>query len=146
MKKRLIIYVVSMGLVLVFVGCASMFVPKSFIRTMEPTWASIEIREDIDYDRAWAMVVDLLARRFDLAVIEKDTGYVRTAWLYTWTGKMKENYRVRVTAKFGADKIKVDVKSEAHFGGPGKWVIGTDTRLLSTLKSDIMGSVGRVAR
>jgi hypothetical protein len=120
--------------------------PESFIKSMEPAWASMEIRTDVPYDKAWSSVVDLLVKRFDLEILEKDDGYIRTSWLYTWTGEMRENYRVRVTIKFNERKTKVEVKSEAHYGGAGKWVVGSDTRLLSTFKTDIMGSIGRTTR
>jgi len=38
------------------------------------------------------------------------------------------------------------MKSEAEYKGPGGWTRGYDTRLLSTLKSDIMGKIGRATR
>ena len=128
---------------LLLAGCAA---PKTFVETMEPTWASVELRRDINYDRAWDMVIDTLTKRFDLAVLSKEDGYARTAWLYTWTGEVDENYRVRVTSKFSPDKKKVEIKSEAEYGGPGKWVMGYDSRLLSTIKTDVMGTVGRTTR
>jgi hypothetical protein len=126
------------------VGCASK--PKSFVRTMEPTWASIEVRAELPYEKAWATVVDILVKRFDLEVMSKEDGYLRTNWLYTWTGELQENYRVRVTAKFSPDHTKVEVKSEAEYGGSGQWVMGYDTRLLQTIKGDVMGSIGRTTR
>jgi hypothetical protein len=120
--------------------------PTTFTRTMEPTWAGIEIRPELGFENAWNSVVDLLARRFDLEVISKDNGYIRTNWLYTWTGVMSEDYRVRVTIKFSPDHSKLEVKSEAQFREVGGWVLGTDEALLQTLKTDIMGSVGRSTR
>lgn len=144
MKRRIIIYFLSLAFLVTLGGCAS--APKSFVKTMEPTWASIEIRTGLTYDKVWSSVVDRLVKRFDLAILGKEDGYIRTSWLYTWTGKMQENYRVRVTIKFSVDKKKVEIKSEAHYGGPGKWEVGSDTRLLSTLKTDIMGSIGRTTR
>ena len=142
MSTRIIGFFLVMVVMIGLMGCA----PKSFVRTMEPTWASVEVKNDIPYEKAWACVVDLLAKRFDLVVISKEAGYVRTAWLYTWTGTLRENYRVRVIAKFSPDKKKVEVKSEAQYSGPSGWIMGSDTRLLSTLKTDIMGSVGRTTR
>lgn len=145
MIKRRIIFILPIFFTFIFVNCASM-PPKSFVKTMEPTWASMEIRSDLTYDEAWSSLVDILIKRFDLEMLDKENGYIRTGWLYTWTGEMLENYRVRVTVKFDKDNRKVEVKSEAHYGGPGNWVIGTDNRLLSTLKTDIMGSIGRTTR
>jgi hypothetical protein len=124
-------------------GCMA---PRTFVKTMEPSWASIEIRTDVPYDQAWEAVVDTLVKRFDIEIISRQDGYIRTTWLYTWTGRVMENYRVRVTAKFSPDHTKVEVKSEAEYGGQGLWVMGYDTRLLETIKTDVMGTIGRTTR
>lgn len=78
-------------------------------------------------------------------MISKDGGYGRTNWIYTWNtrGQYTSNYRTRVVFKFSADRKKVDIKAEAEFGGDPNWIRGFDTRLLSTIKSDISGVVGR---
>lgn len=120
-------------------GCSA---PETFIRTMEPTWATIEIRDGVQYESAWKTVLDLLIRRFDIEVSDKESGYIRTGWLYTWTGQYTEVYRVRVTIKFNKDQNSVDVKSEAYF----REFVGYDTRLLQTIKTDIMGTIGRITR
>lgn len=120
--------------------------PGSFVKTMEPGWVTIEVREDISYDKAWAGVVDLIVRKFEAEILSKENGYLRTTWLYTWMGELREDYRVRVTVKFAPDRIKVDIKSEANYLREGNWIIGSDTAVLQTLKADIMGIVGRVTR
>lgn len=145
-KKKVLYIVTGLFLSLSLLSCASLFRPATFVQSMEPTWAVIEIREGLAYEKAWANVIDLLVKRFDLEMASKDDGYARTAWLYTWTGKLNENYRVRVIVKFSADKTAVHVKSDAEYGSPGDWSAGYDTKLLSTLKTDIMGSVGRMTR
>jgi len=120
--------------------------PLSFIRTMEPTWASIEIRDDVEFEDAWNTIVDLLVRNFDMAILSKENGYMRTGWLFSWTGVLRDDYKVRVTIKFSPDKTKVDVKSEANYREKIGWILGSDTSLLKTLKTDLMGTVGRVTR
>lgn len=142
MGLRAMRWVCVLGLLAAVGGCA----PKTFVKTLEPTWASVELRNESAYEKAWTSVVDTLVKRFDIEVLSKEDGYIRTNWLYTWTGELKENYRVRVTAKFSPDRSKVEVKSEAEYGGPGAWVAGYDTRLLETIKGDIMGTVGRTTR
>jgi ribosomal protein S17E len=124
-------------------GCAT---PKTFVKTMDSAWASVEVRDDLTYINAWNAVVDTLIKRFDMEILSQQDGYARTTWLYSWTGKVSENYRVRVTTKFSPDHKVVEVKSEAEYGGPGNWVAGYDTRLLETIKTDIMGKVGRTTR
>lgn len=142
MKKLLASLLLITGTIAIS-GCTA---PKTFVKTMEPAWASVELRTDVEYEKAWAAVVDTLVKKFDLAVISKEDGYIRTGWLYTWTGKVMENYRVRVTVKFSPDKQKCEIKSEAEYGGSGAWVMGYDSRLLSTIKTDVMGTIGRTTR
>ena len=89
--------VVALGVAFLLAGCAT---PKTFVKTLEPTWATVELRTDMPYEKAWDSVVDIMVKRFDLEILSKDDGYIRTGWLYTWTGKLMENYRVRVTIKF----------------------------------------------
>ena len=136
----------SILFVSVLTGCATTRVPKSFLRASSPGWTSIEIRDGVDYDRAWKTTMNILVRDFDLDFVLKDDGYIRTSWLYSWSGVYQENYRVRVTAKFSDDRKKLEVKSEAHALYGYNWVIGVDTRLLSTLKTDLMGTIGRTTR
>ena len=131
-----------------FVACA----PKTFVRTMDPGWNSIELREELSYDEAWKSVVDTIARKFDIEILSKEDGYLRTGWLYSWTGQLKDSYKVRAVIKFTPDKRKLDVKSEARHFNPGflglgeGWEIGTDELLTTTLRTDLMGKVGRTTR
>ncbi len=140
--KRIALGMAMISLISV-TGCMA---PKSFVKTMEPSWASVELRTGMDYETAWAAVVDTLVKRFDLEVLSKENGYIRTTWLYTWTGRVMENYRVRVTVKFSPDKTKCEIKSEAEYGGSGRWAMGYDSRLLATIKTDVMGTIGRTTR
>jgi len=143
LKRRGIVWLLNLLVLVSVAGCAA---PTTFVRTMEPSWASVELRKDISYDEAWIAVSDTLIKRFDLEILQKQDGYMRTNWLYTWTGEVDESYRVRVTVKYAPDKKYVEVKSEAEYGGPGDWVMGYDSRLLATLKTDIMGKIGRTTR
>jgi hypothetical protein len=128
------------------IGCA--IDPASFVRASAPSWSSVELRTEIGPEDAWREVVDVLARNFELELISKDGGYLRTSWIYTWwkDGKVTENYRVRAIIKFPPSGTKVDIKTEAEFLHRRVWVRGTDTRLLQTVKTDIMGVVGRTTR
>ena len=121
--------------------------PTSFTRGVTE-WSVIELHGDIDYDQAWEEVADALARRFDLEMVEKDTGYIRTSWIYTWwkDGKHTENYRVRAMVKFTPGKESVALKTDAQYLEQDGWTTGADTLLLDTLKTDIMGTVGRTTR
>lgn len=120
--------------------------PSSFVITYEPSWSSIELRDNISYEKAWHSVTDRVVRNFEIEVMSMEDGYLRTNWLYTWTGEINTNYRVRLTVKFNPERTNVDIKSEAEYGGPGSWTPGYDTRLLQTMKTDIMGTIGRATR
>jgi len=120
--------------------------PNTFVRTLEPGWASIQLREKMSYSSAWNNVLDIFVKKFDIAIMQKESGYIRTNWTHTSTGILRGDYRVRVTAKFNVSRTKVDIKTEASYQLENGWVQGSDTALLQTLKADIMGAVGRVTR
>ena len=128
------------------IGCAS--TPETFIMTSDPSWASIEIRDNLTLDEAWQQVVDVLAKKFELEMISKEGTYVRTSWIYTWwkVGQRTEDYRVRAIVKFSANGKNVDIKTEANYLEDDQWILGYDDRLLTTIKTDIMGAVGRTTR
>lgn len=134
--------------VLLLGACA----PTTFVRTMEPNWNTVEIRKGLSGDDAWDAVVDLAARRFDIEVLSKEDGYLRTGWSYSWTGKLNDYYKVRAVVKFSPDKDQVEIKTEAHYYSQGilgigqGWQMGTDERLTSTMRTDVMGKVGRTTR
>jgi len=112
-------------------------------------WASIELADDLTYEEAWNKTVDTIGRRFEINFLEKEGGYLRSAWSYNWLetdGRKHDWYRVRTIAKFSSDRTKLDVKSEAEFLVDGDWVLGTDTRLLRTLKTDLMGALSTTTR
>ena len=127
-------------------SCAVRRKPSGFVRATDGgSWSSIAIREDLSFDKAFNEVLDVCARRFEMDLISKDGGYGRTNWTYTWNdrGRYINYYRARVVFKFSADRTKVDIKTEAEFGGESRWIQGFDTRLLQKMKQDIMGVVGR---
>jgi hypothetical protein len=133
------IYLSGLAALVVAAGCAA----PTFVKTSDPAWATISIRDDLDFDHAWSDVLDTLTKKFDMEILQQSDGYARTAWSHTWTGKRTRNYRVRVTVEFAPDHKSVEVKSEAESGGPGKWVKGYDSRLLETIKAEVERKVGR---
>ena len=144
MKKILLM---TVGIIaFVASSCASLKGPESFVKAMDGgTWSSIMIREGLSYDKAFNEVLDVVSKRFEMDMISKEGGYGRTNWIYTWNtnGVYVNNYRTRVVFKFNADRTKIDIKTEAEFNQGGVWVKGYDTQLLSTMKQDISGVVGR---
>jgi len=149
MKVRKYLQLCLLGIIaLVLTACA----PKTFVQTMEPGWSTIELRDGLEFDDAWKQTVDLLAEKFDLEVISQDGGYVRSGWIHSWTGRMTDYYKVRAIVKFSPERDKVALKSDAQYYGKGflgigeGWQMGTDERLTQTVKTDLMGKVGRTTR
>lgn len=144
MKTRICVVALACLGVVVVTGCGPVR-PSSFTTTQELGWVSFEVREGLTYDKAWDAVVALLVKDFDLDVVLRQEGYLRTEWMYTWVGEYRASYRVRVTAKFTPDRSTLQLKSEAQFLPEGQvsWIVGNDTRLLATLKADILGIISR---
>ncbi len=121
--------------------------PSSFVKAVDGgTWSTIMVREELTFDQAFNEALDVVAKRFEMDMISKESGYARSNWIYTWNtkGTYTAKYRTRVIFKFSADRKRIDIKTEAEYGGEPNWIKGYDTRLLSTIKQDISGVVGRV--
>ena len=91
MKK----YIASGALIFLFLlNCAS-----TPIR-----WVSTPEYSDLDYDKAWQVIVSTITEDFEIDVIEKDSGYLMTAWksVSATMGEQLEGYEkagIRVTCK-----------------------------------------------
>ena len=141
MKKIILILITIIGTV----SCGS---SSDFVKTSDVPWSTIQLRDNLSYDKAWNEAIDVIAARFEMDMISKEGGYARTGWTYTWNtkGNYTKNYRNRVIIKFSPDRTKIQVKTDAQSGTPGKWKNGFDSRLLVTIKQDIMGAIGRTVR
>jgi hypothetical protein len=128
----------------VALGCA----PKTFVRSA-PGWKMIELQEDLakDYPSAWQKTVDTVARDWDIEMMDKSSGYLRTAWMYGISGGSYERYRGRITVKFPevARAEKVEVKTEAQWlaDAPLGWVTGFDTSFQRDVYQALAGRLGR---
>lgn len=141
MRAILTLFILMVGLLLGSAGT-----PKSFQRIEKPQWSTIEVREGLDFDRTWNSVIDILINDFDLAMASKESGYLRTEWLFSYGGNYQSEYRLRVTIRLAPDGKTIRVKTEAHVKDGENWIIGVDSRLVSTLKTDLMGTIGRTTR
>ncbi len=131
-------------------GCATP--PKTFIKTFDEPgiWKAVELREGLGKDEVWRLVVDTLSQRYDLEVLQKESGYIRTSWQYTIVtprGRISPEYRSRIVIKFLGDDWKTaQVKCESNWYEEGGWVMGYDTRILEDVYGDLQGKIGRVRR
>ena len=148
MKKYFYILAIIATFSIVFSSCSiftkSKKSPVGFIQTNEVGWSTIQIRQGLNFDKAFDEVLDVVAKRFEMDVISKEGAYARSQWSYRWgVTENSTSYRTRVIFKFSPDKTKVDVKTEAEWNVGNTWQMGYDTRLLETIKQDIMGVAGR---
>jgi uncharacterized lipoprotein len=132
--------------VTIFASCG-MIKPKGWVSgsSTEAGWASILISDRVSYDLAFDDVMSILSRRgFEVEMITKEAGYIRTKWIYNWNtnGKTVRNYRVRVTMKLSEQRKRIDVNTEAELRGRKHWIRGYDTDLLETMRQDVAGVLG----
>lgn len=130
------------------VGCAAK-PPASFVQTAEQGWKAIELRPELTEDQAWKIAVDTVGSKYDIETLNKDGGYVRTGWIYTFIqqGTINQNYRSRITVKFDPTQKVCQVKVEAQWLTQQEgWIAGYDQTLLNEAYTDLQGKLGRIVR
>ena len=92
-------------------------------------------------------MVDTVARDWDIEVLDRASGYLRTAWLHGIAGGSYERYRGRITVKFPqvVDVSKLEVKTEAQWlkSRPFGWITGFDSTFQRDVYAALSGRLGR---
>lgn len=158
MKKRALT-LIALGLILLVSFALAGGVPKAlksrFI-VSDPIWREIPIRKALqeDFEKIWQTGVStILENNFDIATMEKDSGYIRTTWnegVVVLGGKWY--YKVQISLKFvSADnkyqKVRLQVAGELTKGGKkgvSQYFRGYDTVLLQTLFQDMQSKLGEI--
>ncbi|HMD99827.1 MAG TPA: hypothetical protein VKM93_21170 [Terriglobia bacterium] len=136
---------IPLGCMLLAIAVSSLFasdVPKPLkarFVTGDPVWKEIPIRDELrnQYEKCWqTAVATILENNFDIATMDKDSGYARTTWnegVVTVGGNW--SYRVQVSLKFvflpsdpksptgaapGIDKVRVQAAGELAESKRGK--------------------------
>jgi len=108
--------------------------------------STVQISDRISYNLAFDEVISILTRKFELEMISKEAGYLKTKWVTTWTGKWgarpQKDYRVRITIRMSEERKRIEIHAEAEKLKGKYWVSGYDTRLLEDIRKDISGVVG----
>ncbi len=145
MRKKMIVGSVLLMMLLLVCGC----VPKTFVKSA-PGWKVIELRNDLkeDYPKAWQTTVDSIARNWDIEIMDKDSGYLRTAWTYGISGGQHHRYRGRLTVKYpdGQHSEKLELKTDAQWAENvyyGFWIEGYDTSFNRDVYGTLSGRLGR---
>jgi hypothetical protein len=103
----------------ILIGCARP--PKTFMKTYDEPgiWKVVDVRQGLEKDVLWRMLVDTLSQQYDLEVLEKDSGYLRTSWKHTLVsrfGNVSDRYRSRIVVKLlGTAWGKVQIKCESNW-------------------------------
>lgn len=111
-------FIKSILLILIIMGCAG--TPIRWISTAE--------YPNTNYDRAWQTVVSTITEEFDIDVIEKDSGYLLTAWkpVETTFGESISGWEraaIRVTCKVeNRDPFRLKLRVQRAELEGGQWV------------------------
>lgn len=161
--------VVAIGCAVLLAGCIlfAADIPKplkSRFVTGDPVWRELPIRDDLQqsYEKCWQTAVStLLENHFDIATMDKDSGYIRTT---DNTGVVVLNgnwlYKVQVSVKFvytPADtnakppvpavvqKVRLQVAGEiaqTNKGSLKSYFRGYDQVVLQNLFQDLQAKLG----
>jgi hypothetical protein len=128
--------------VLIFCGCGT-GAPDSFMRMTKQYWEVVDIKPDIKFDDAWERVVYIITKKFELEMISKEDGYVRSAYgaSYFTEDMHNDKYQIRIVVKFTPDKRKLEFKIESRIWDGKIWQNGSDVRVAANMKRDFMNAL-----
>jgi len=162
---------ILLGCVLLIAAGRSLFasdVPgplKSRFVTGDPVWRELPVRDDLQYayDKCWQTAVGtILENNFDIATMDRDSGYARTTWN---TGVVNLggdwSYKVQISIKFvfaspdpkapagsppPVEKIRVQAVGEIsdinRVGRVKHYFRGYDNVVLQDLFQDLQAKLG----
>lgn len=106
-------------------------------------WTAIQPRDGFTRDKLWISVFQVIAKDLDIDIMAKEEGFLQTRW----TVSSSRNYATRLKIRFSEDWKTLYLRCEGRFVlGDGTVVYGTDSQLLSNIRSDLMGLIGRTLR
>jgi hypothetical protein len=130
-------------ILLVLAGCG-LGAPDSFMQMNRQYWESMDIKQSVKYDDAWQRVIYIITKKFELEMISKEDGYVRSAYSqsYFLEDMQNERYQIRIVAKFTPDKKKFEFKIESRIWDGKIWHNGSDIRVAANMRKDFLNSIG----
>ena len=151
----------------VMLGAASVYaqsIPKPLKTRLivgDPIWRELPVRDDIqkDYDRVWQTGLNtLLEHNYDIATMEKSSGYLRTTWNERVV-TLQDNwfYKLQITVKLvtspgdstKVEKIRLQVtgdvtKVDSKTGSVKAYFRGYDQIVLQNLIQDLQAKLGAI--
>ncbi|MEW5797835.1 MAG: hypothetical protein AB1728_02405 [Bacteroidota bacterium] len=124
-------------------GCGS-GAPDSFMRMTKQYWEVVDIKPSIKYNDAWERVIYIITKKFELEMISKEDGYVRSAFgpSYFTEDMQNDKYQVRIVAKFTPDHKKLEFKIESRIWDGKIFLNGSDVRVAANMRKDFLNSLG----
>ncbi len=142
MKHSYIFWLFIIAAILVLNGCGT-GAPDSFMRMQKQYWEVVDVKQSIKYDDAWQRVIYIITKKFELDMISKEDGYVRSAYgpSYFTEDLGNDKYQVRIVAKFTPDRKKVEYKIESRMFDGKIWLNGSDVRVAANIRKDFVNSL-----
>lgn len=140
---RIVTAFILFSSVLIVSGCG-VGAPDSFMRMTKQYWEVVDIKQGMKYDDAWERVIYIITKKFELEMISKEDGYVRSAYgaSYFTEDMHNDKYQVRIVAKFTPDKRKLEFKIESRIWDGKIWQNGSDVRVAANMRKDFMNALG----
>jgi hypothetical protein len=141
MKRVTLLFVLFLT-TFVFNGCGTS-APDSYIKMDKQFWDAVEVSPKIKYDDAWQRVVYIVTHKFELEMVSKEDGYVRSAYGPSYFSEDLKNdrYKVRIVAKFTPTKKRVEFKIDAQVFDGKVWISGSDSRVAANIRKDFVNSL-----
>ncbi len=131
------------SIILVASGCG-LGAPESFMQMNRQYWEIMDVKPSIKYDDAWQRVIYIITKKFELEMISKEDGYVRSAYGQSYFSEdlQNEKYQIRIVAKFSPDRKKFEFKIESRMWDGKLWHNGSDVRVAANMRKDFLNSLG----
>lgn len=125
-----------------FNGCGT-GAPDSFMQMTKQYWEVVDVKPSLKYDDAWQRVIYIVTKKFELEMVSKEDGYVRSAFgpSYFSEDMTNDKYQVRIVAKFTPDRKKVEYKIESRIWTGKIWENGSDVRVATNMRKDFVNSL-----
>ena len=121
--------------------------PPSFVRSTAETQVTrtLDVRDGLSHTAAMRALSDALGQRFTVEVMDPRAGFAMTAWQASLLrdGVPDLRYRTRVTARFGDDWKKLQLRHEANWARGDEWDVGYDVAQLDSVTTELRAKLGK---
>ena len=119
MRKLAVLSLIVMMSFPVFYGC------QPIASETGNNWITYEVREGLEFDEAWMVVVDaLLTRGYQFETLSKDDGYMKSEWMFESVEAQGVEVKTRISIKFTYGRrtvrMKVDEEYQSGYKEPGE--------------------------